>query len=119
MGNTNIPEAKVCNQLGIIMMDGLGGKIQSSSWLLKASKDEEMKIKQGVVKKEQQKNDIQEETKAQKDSTNGNDPDEHNNKQNQKKEGDNDPDEQNNKQNKKIEGDKKKKKKKKKKKLLD
>lgn len=30
-----IPEARVCQQLGINMVDGLGGKIQSSSWLLK------------------------------------------------------------------------------------
>lgn len=33
--NNEIPEAKVCNRLGIEMVDGLGGKIQSSSWLLK------------------------------------------------------------------------------------
>jgi cytidyltransferase-like protein len=31
---TEIPEAKVCNELGIVMVDGLGNKIQSSSWLL-------------------------------------------------------------------------------------
>ena len=30
-----IPEAGVCQRLGINMVDGLGGKIQSSSWLLK------------------------------------------------------------------------------------
>lgn len=30
-----IPEAQVCNELGIQMVDGLGEKIQSSSWLLK------------------------------------------------------------------------------------
>lgn len=30
-----IPEAKVCHELGIQMIDGLGEKIQSSSWLLK------------------------------------------------------------------------------------
>jgi cytidyltransferase-like protein len=29
-----IPEAKVCNELNIEMVDGLGNKIQSSSWLL-------------------------------------------------------------------------------------
>jgi rfaE bifunctional protein nucleotidyltransferase chain/domain len=29
-----IPEAKVCQELGIEMVDGLGNKIQSSSWLL-------------------------------------------------------------------------------------
>lgn len=30
-----IPEVKVCNELGIEIVDSLGGKIQSSSWLLK------------------------------------------------------------------------------------
>lgn len=29
-----IPEAEICNKLGIVMVDGLGNKIQSSSWLL-------------------------------------------------------------------------------------
>jgi D-beta-D-heptose 7-phosphate kinase/D-beta-D-heptose 1-phosphate adenosyltransferase len=29
-----IPEAKVCDELKITMVDGLGNKIQSSSWLL-------------------------------------------------------------------------------------
>jgi D-beta-D-heptose 7-phosphate kinase/D-beta-D-heptose 1-phosphate adenosyltransferase len=32
---SEIPEAKVCNDLNIEMVDGLGNKIQSSSWLLK------------------------------------------------------------------------------------
>jgi cytidyltransferase-like protein len=32
--STEIPEAKVCDELGITMVDGLGEKIQSSSWLL-------------------------------------------------------------------------------------
>jgi len=32
--NSEIPEAKVCKELGIEMVDGLGNKIQSSSWLL-------------------------------------------------------------------------------------
>lgn len=31
---SEIPEAKVCNELNITMVDGLGNKIQSSSWLL-------------------------------------------------------------------------------------
>jgi rfaE bifunctional protein nucleotidyltransferase chain/domain len=31
---SEIPEAKVCDELGITMVDGLGNKIQSSSWLL-------------------------------------------------------------------------------------
>ena len=32
--NKSIPEAKVCKELGIKLIDGLGDKIQSSSWLL-------------------------------------------------------------------------------------
>ena len=32
--STEIPEAKVCEKLGIRMVDGLGAKVQSSSWLL-------------------------------------------------------------------------------------
>jgi len=51
--NTNIPEAKVCNELGITLMDGLGNKIQSSSWLLKraAGNDEEVeKMKEDKAK---------------------------------------------------------------------
>ena len=33
--NKNIPEKDICNELGINLIDGLGEKIQSSSWLLK------------------------------------------------------------------------------------
>jgi cytidyltransferase-like protein len=33
--NNTIPERPVCEQLGISLIDGLGDKIQSSSWLLK------------------------------------------------------------------------------------
>ena len=33
--NDTIPERSVCEQLGISLIDGLGEKIQSSSWLLK------------------------------------------------------------------------------------
>jgi D-beta-D-heptose 7-phosphate kinase/D-beta-D-heptose 1-phosphate adenosyltransferase len=33
--NNSIPEAPVCKELGIQLIDGLGDKIQSSSWLLK------------------------------------------------------------------------------------
>lgn len=33
--NETIPEKPICEQLGIELIDGLGGKIQSSSWLLK------------------------------------------------------------------------------------
>ena len=32
--NTTIPEAEVCKQLNIKLIDGLGDKIQSSSWLI-------------------------------------------------------------------------------------
>ncbi len=32
--NDTIPERAICEQLGIKLIDGLGGKIQSSSWLL-------------------------------------------------------------------------------------
>jgi D-beta-D-heptose 7-phosphate kinase/D-beta-D-heptose 1-phosphate adenosyltransferase len=33
--NNSIPEAPICNELKIKLIDGLGDKIQSSSWLLK------------------------------------------------------------------------------------
>ena len=33
--NQVCPEAKICRKLGINLIDGLGNKIQSSSWLLK------------------------------------------------------------------------------------
>lgn len=33
--NDTIPERQICEELGIELIDGLGGKIQSSSWLLK------------------------------------------------------------------------------------
>jgi cytidyltransferase-like protein len=33
--NNSIPEVPICQQLGIELIDGLGDKIQSSSWLLK------------------------------------------------------------------------------------
>tara|TARA_Y100001970_G_C13466752_1_gene477805 strand:- start:16 stop:447 length:432 start_codon:yes stop_codon:yes gene_type:complete len=36
--NTSIPEGLICKELGIKLIDGLGQKIQSSSWLL--NKDE-------------------------------------------------------------------------------
>ena len=35
--NESIPESKVCEEVGIVLIDGLGDKIQSSSWLLKDS----------------------------------------------------------------------------------
>ena len=33
--NENIPEGLVCEEAGIVLIDGLGDKIQSSSWLLR------------------------------------------------------------------------------------
>ena len=33
--NDECPEANICDRLGISLIDGLGDKIQSSSWLLK------------------------------------------------------------------------------------
>lgn len=33
--NDTIPERPICEELGIMLLDGLGDKIQSSSWLLK------------------------------------------------------------------------------------
>ena len=33
--NESIPESPVCEKVGIVLIDGLGDKIQSSSWLLK------------------------------------------------------------------------------------
>jgi cytidyltransferase-like protein len=37
--NDKIPEKSVCERLGIILVDGLGEKIQSSSWLLAKNKN--------------------------------------------------------------------------------
>lgn len=36
--NDTIPEKKICDELGIELLDGLGEKIQSSSWLLEGIK---------------------------------------------------------------------------------
>ena len=33
--NNTIPERSICDQMGVTLIDGLGDKIQSSSWLLK------------------------------------------------------------------------------------
>jgi cytidyltransferase-like protein len=38
--NNSIPEAEICNELGIALLDGFGEKIQSSSWLIKGSKNQ-------------------------------------------------------------------------------
>lgn len=35
--NASIPEAETCQKLGIELLDGLGDKVQSSSWLLEAA----------------------------------------------------------------------------------
>ena len=32
--NVSIPESSICNKYGIELIDGLGKKIQSSSWIL-------------------------------------------------------------------------------------
>ena len=32
--NSSIPESEICNELDITLIDNLGSKIQSSSWLL-------------------------------------------------------------------------------------
>jgi len=37
--NEYIPEAEICQQQGIELVDGLGAKIQSSSWLIEGGKD--------------------------------------------------------------------------------
>ena len=37
--NETIPEVKVCNDLNIKLIDGLGEKVQSSSWLLNKKND--------------------------------------------------------------------------------
>lgn len=37
--NDSIPEADICKKLGIELVDGLGEKVQSSSWLLAAAKE--------------------------------------------------------------------------------
>ena len=34
--NNSIPEAEICEKLGIELRDGFGDKIQSSSWLIKS-----------------------------------------------------------------------------------
>ena len=37
--NKSIPEKLICKQKGIILIDGLGDKIQSSSWILKQNNE--------------------------------------------------------------------------------
>lgn len=38
--SSEIPESKICKEYNIQMIDGLGEKIQSSSWLIKGGKEE-------------------------------------------------------------------------------
>jgi len=38
--NQSIPEQPICDKLGIELIDGLGDKIQSSSWLLKKGEND-------------------------------------------------------------------------------
>ncbi len=41
--NETIPEAKICNEMGIEMIDGLGDKVQSSRWLIEKVRESEYK----------------------------------------------------------------------------
>ena len=40
--NNSIPESEICNKLGIELRDGFGDKIQSSSWLIKGTKSQQI-----------------------------------------------------------------------------
>ena len=42
--NESIPEAAICNELGIELVDNLGDKVQSSSWLIAKSKKAATKV---------------------------------------------------------------------------
>merc|ERR1712150_377314 len=87
--NTNIPEASVCAELGIEMRDGLGGKIQSSSWLLKAAR--EAKEAQDLQKEKKGK-----ETNVTPDDNKGAGDDDAKDGDNDAKDGDNDAKDGNN-----------------------
>ena len=50
-----IPEAKICRELGIKIIDGLGEKIQSSSWLIKGEGCKNIVNSDGKVEKENEK----------------------------------------------------------------
>ena len=41
----NIPEADYCDSMGVDMVWGLGKKVQSSSWLIEKSNNQEMEYK--------------------------------------------------------------------------
>lgn len=43
--NESIPEAKICKECGIELLDGLGDKVQSSSWLLQRARGEKVQKK--------------------------------------------------------------------------
>ena len=43
--NDSIPEAPICREIGCELVDGLGDKVQSSSWLMARAKGQEIKKK--------------------------------------------------------------------------
>lgn len=43
--NNSIPEADVCGEIGCELVDGLGNKIQSSSWIIQNVTGQEKRIK--------------------------------------------------------------------------
>lgn len=50
--NDTIPEREVCEKVGIELMDGLGDKVQSSSWLLEGGKPISYTPKDGKFERE-------------------------------------------------------------------
>jgi len=60
-----VPEGKVCRELGIEMVDNLGTKLQSSSDLIRAHK--EFNSKHSLESAPEQKQEIRLDTKAQKE----------------------------------------------------
>ncbi len=47
---SEVPESGVCNEHGIQLVDGLGEKIQSSSWLIKKSEIKKLKFFEPLIK---------------------------------------------------------------------
>ena len=43
--NESIPEAPICKEIGCELVDGLGEKVQSSSWLMARAKGQNIKYK--------------------------------------------------------------------------
>ena len=43
--NQTIPEAEICKKIGCELVDGLGGKVQSSSWLTARARGEAIRVK--------------------------------------------------------------------------